>query len=209
MMILIKPYIKALCLLILFPQAFADFVKKKKWIVAADCGFVAVSLLFVLALSSGKADEDLHIIDLTAAYNTGNVTATKKIAVVIHHTAGSPNCCINDIAKIHLAEHKWSGIGYHYYIDKDGVVYNLRSENEIVPHSYNFNSNAVAICLAGNFNNYEPTKAQWQSLLILTRKVLKTHNLSTKDVYKHGQMYGNATECCGKLFDIKKLREEL
>lgn len=205
----IRPYLKALCLLVLFPYALSDFVRRRKWIVAADCGFVVISLLFVLSLSSGKSDEDLHIVDLTAAYNTGNVTATKKIAVIIHHTAGNPNCNINDIAKIHLVEHGWSGIGYHYYIDKDGVVYILRSENEIVPHSYNFNSNAVAICLAGNFNNYEPTKAQWQSLLSLTRKVLKTHDLSAKDVYKHGQMWGNATECCGKLFDIEKLREEL
>lgn len=209
MMILIKPYIKAFCLLVLFPSAFADFVKQKKWMVMADCGFVAVSLLFVLSLSSGKANDDLHIVDLTRGFNTGAVTNKPKVMVAIHHTAGNPDCCINDIAKIHLAEHRWSGIGYHYYIDKDGVVYNLRSENEIVPHSYHFNDNAVAICLAGNFNDYEPTKAQWSSAVRLTKEVLKKYNLSAENVFKHGQLRDNATECCGRLFNIEKFREEL
>lgn len=68
----------------------------------------------------------------------------------------------------HLAR-GFRGIGYHYYITKDGVIYPGRPESEIGAHARHFNAHSIGICYEGGLDaDGNPadtrTKAQKQSL---------------------------------------------
>lgn len=197
-------YKNALFLIICMPFIICKMARKyqKECIVTV----VAIFLLVLLWINKGK---DLRIIDVTPAFNTGVTSLKPKVCVVLHHTAGNPNGTISDICKVHFGEHRWSGIGYHYFIAANGDIFQLRSENEVVPHAIGFNDNAVAVCFAGNFELTEPTEEQWESALLLVRDVLKRHNLTTDNIYKHNELKGNHTKCCGVLFDIEKFKKDL
>lgn len=185
-----------------------EYAEKYKKNIILGSAIIGVLFVCLINLNWKSCGGELHIVDVSAAFSTNNIRPTTE-AVVIHHTAGTLNDNINGIAKIHFGDHKWSTIGYHYFINADGVVFQLKPENEVAPHSFHYNENSVAICLAGNFNNYEPTKAQWTAVVLLTRQIVEKYGLTPSDVYKHGELRGNNTECCGKMFNIEKLKEEL
>ncbi len=80
-----------------------------------------------------------------------NLTQVNFIAI---HCAGSRpdryRMTIEDIRTMHL-ERGFSDIGYHYYIDTDGNVFDGRSEAYTGAHEPRINSNSIAICLEGGY----------------------------------------------------------
>ena len=57
---------------------------------------------------------------------------------------------VEDIRTMHL-ERGFSDIGYHYYIDNDGNVFDGRSEAFTGAHEPQINSLSIAICLEGGY----------------------------------------------------------
>lgn len=55
-------------------------------------------------------------------------------------------------------------IGYHWFIEKDGTIKQGRADEDIGLHTIGMNSRSIGICLAGNFDFYEPTFAQMRML---------------------------------------------
>lgn len=225
----INNYITALWLILYLPKMAYLWVCEH-WKMLATA-IVCTLALFVVSYNLGSTTETTvtktaHIStsasydgggfnfeDLTAAFATGDKRTMQVELIAIHHTAGSPDGSVSDLARIHLKQNQWNGIGYHFYITPDGTVYQLRPLDECVPHAYGCNGNSVAICLAGNFNEYEPTDAQRTSALQLCRWLMKKYGLTADKVKAHGELTNysphNATDCCGKLFNINKFRSEL
>ena len=70
--------------------------------------------------------------------------------------------------------------GYHYYITRDGNVYQTRHENLIGAHAKGYNSHSLGICYEGGLNpRHEPadtrTEAQKQALRDLLRRLKARH----------------------------------
>ena len=127
--------------------------------------------------------------------------------IVIHHT-GFPDADKDstalDIHRLHQEVNGWAGIGYHYLIRKDGMIEQGRRPNMIGAHAYRHNKNSVGICLAGNFDLGDPTKAQLQSVEVLLGWLCRKYNL---DPLKRGVIVGhrdvNDTSCPGgNLYEI-------
>ena len=57
--------------------------------------------------------------------------------IVLHHAAAS-GCSVEDIHRWHL-DRGWSGIGYHYYVRKDGSTTQHRRLDEVGAHCRPFN----------------------------------------------------------------------
>ena len=192
-----------------FPFALANYIvsNKRKTIVFGICLFIVV-FICVWAVRARFRAEMPPVVDVTSAFNTNNKNKAIKY-VVIHHTGGNINGTINDIVNVHFRENKGHEIGYHYFIDSNGTIYQLRSLNESVPHALGYNDNSIAICINGNFEDYEPNSAQWQSALQLVRAILKHYGLDETAVKKHNELPNNATKCCGAKFDIEKFKNEL
>ena len=91
-------------------------------------------------------------------------------------------------------------IGYHYFIEYSGKVYQGRQDNEEgahtvgpIPHYYNRGS--IGICLQGNTNNKAPTKEQLKSLAVLIDKKKRQYSIANDKVLGHKEVA--ATECPG------------
>jgi len=129
---------------------------------------------------------------------------------VIHHSASVPSINIEDIHHWHLAR-GWSGIGYHYYIDEVGGVWQGRPEWTQGAHAYQdasheANSDGIGICLAGNFENGPgPTEAQMRSLVELIT------NIRTRyvDIPVIGHKEVQPTACPGQYFPWDELHRML
>lgn len=122
-------------------------------------------------------------------------------AVVIHHAAG--NGSVEDIHKLHLAN-DWWGIGYHYYIRKDGTIYRGRPEKFVGSHAgsnNDYNSHSIGICFEGNFEVETPTEAQINAGRWLVSDIKSRYEI--KEILGHKDL--TATVCPGRNFDIGKL----
>ena len=114
--------------------------------------------------------------------------------IVIHHTASTAKETVEQIHNFHINNNGWAGIGYHFYIRKDGTIYKGRDEKYAGAHCENYNSVSLGICLEGNFEIEKPTEKQLKSLTELLQFL--------KNKYGNVQVVGhrdlNATGCPGK-----------
>ena len=78
-------------------------------------------------------------------------------AIVLHHAAASGN--VEAIHKAHLAR-GWIGIGYHYYVRKDGSIWRGRPEKCVGAHTVGKNYTSIGICFEGNYENEVMPDAQ-------------------------------------------------
>ena len=102
-------------------------------------------------------------------------------------------------------ERGWSGIGYHFYIRKDGAIYRGRPENAIGAHASGVNDRAFSIALEGNFNVEQLTPEQMRSLLALSKYLIKKYKI--KDLKRHMDIKN--TECPGKNFPFEEIKAKL
>lgn len=196
-----KRYLKALVLILTLPIVAVEVIRDN-----AKKSIAFAVLALVILVCAFMPEKEVVITDLSAAFNTGNLR-TKTEYIVIHHTAGSSDANINAICQIHYGQNKWSTVGYHYYIDKEGCIYRLKSDDEVAPHTYGYNSNAIGIVCAGNFNNAAMPDAQYNALVALTKKLSKKYNIPTDRVKRHCDL--NNTECPGRYFDVAKFVDDI
>ena len=126
----------------------------------------------------------------------GDMSPRSKVLeyIVIHHTASTAKETVEQIHNFHINNNGWAGIGYHFYIRKDGTIYRGRDEKYAGAHCENYNSVSLGICLEGNFEIEQPTDSQLKSLSELLQHL--------KQKYGNVQIVGhrdlNATACPGK-----------
>lgn len=120
--------------------------------------------------------------------------------IVLHHRAGDGD--VESIHKQHLSQ-TWTGIGYHFYIRKDGKIYEGRPINTWGAHCIGYNDKSVGVCFEGNFEIEKPTKEQIKSGQKLVQYL--------KDTYPQAKVVGHkdlyATACPGKKFPIEEIKK--
>lgn len=126
--------------------------------------------------------------------------------IVVHYSATyeDQNITAADIDRMHK-NRGWKGIGYHYFIRRDGTLERGRPENEIGAHVGGQNSGKIGICWAGGLNRKtgpnvgvdNRTDAQNGTLIKLIRDLLKRH--PGAQVVGHRDLA--ATQCPG--FDVR------
>lgn len=142
----------------------------------------------------------LKIIEQTYKWN-GSLTkraATKYI--ILHHRAGN-----GDVQSIHNTHLKngWSGIGYHFYVRKDGSVYRGRPVNVVGAHTTNYNSISIGVCFEGNFESETMPEVQikaGQELVVYLKNLYPS-----AEVKRHKDF--NSTACPGKSFPFEKIKK--
>ena len=99
-------------------------------------------------------------------------------AIHVSATRPSDNTTAADIDAMHKAK-GWKGIGYNYFIQRDGTTEQGREPDEQGAHVSGYNDIALGICMAGGVkedgktaeNNM--TESQWESLGYLVGRRLK------------------------------------
>jgi hypothetical protein len=88
-------------------------------------------------------------------------------------------------------------IGYHYFIDKYGLITQTRKDTEEGAHTKGKNFESLGICIVGNFDSTLPTEAQIFSLKQLIKEKIKQYNIPIENVVPH-RTFAVKT-CYGKL----------
>ena len=113
--------------------------------------------------------------------------------IILHHRAGN-----GDVTSIHTQHinQDYGGIGYHYYVRKDGSIYRGRPDGSIGAHCKNYNSSSVGVCFEGNFENEKMLELQKKAGIELVAYLKGIYKSAT--VIKHKDV--RATSCPGKNF---------
>ncbi|MFH1201564.1 MAG: N-acetylmuramoyl-L-alanine amidase [Candidatus Omnitrophota bacterium] len=137
--------------------------------------------------------------------------------IIIHHTATDEGNALK-INRMHI-NRGWQGLGYHFLMDngtygkKDGQIEVsprwLKQQDGAHCNASGMNSKGIGIGLVGNFSVDKVSKNQMDSLVYLTKILMRYYRIPLKNVLGHGQVPGAATECPGKKFPWKELKQLL
>jgi len=99
----------------------------------------------------------------------------------------------------------WKGIGYHFVVMPDGLIFIGRSLNEIGAHTFSQNEKAIGVCLLGNFDEENVSEPQWVTMKFLLAFLLHRFNLQPNDIYFHRQ-FADKT-CPGMRLELGDIRQ--
>lgn len=117
---------------------------------------------------------------------------------IIWHHAAAKVCSPDDIHRIHL-RNGWSGIGYHFYVRKDGRIYRGRPVWAMGAHARGYND-SIGVCAEGAYHiEKEMPKAQLRALQDLHAYLHKKFPHATDKRHKDV----NATACPGAYYPWK------
>lgn len=129
--------------------------------------------------------------------------------IIIHCSATPPGWMsgntaaekVNEIRRWHVKERKWSDIGYHYIIDRDGTVVTGRPVSKAGAHVKGRNANSIGVCLIGGQggtanDKFEDnfTQAQANALRTLIAGLKREHP-SIDKISGHNQWSAKACPC--------------
>ena len=119
--------------------------------------------------------------------------------IVLHHTDAS-TCSPTDVHWWHV-RNGWSGIGYHYFVSKQGVVFKGRPDNVIGSHVKGYNSTSIGVVFEGRYNKEMMPEAQLQAGKELIAHLKHKYNITK--VKRHKDLM--ATDCPGTLFPFEEM----
>ena len=130
----------------------------------------------------------------------GNLSLRSETKHIVLHHAAAIKCSADDIHRIHISN-GWTGIGYHFYIRKDGSVYEGRPIGTKGAHVEGQNSKSIGICFEGNFEKEKMLPEQINAGKELVSYIKNSYPFVT--VKKHSDL--NATVCPGKNFPFDEV----
>ena len=146
-------------------------------------------------------NQTTHIIETDFYWNGKLYNRSQTDYIVLHHRAGDGD--VQSIHDYHMYGNDWIGIGYHFYVRKDGSIYRGRPIDTIGAHTEGKNSVSVGVCFEGDHHN--------------TDKVMPSAQLKAgqeliaylKGIYPNAEVKGhrdfNATGCPGQYFPFNEI----
>ena len=144
----------------------------------------------------------MKIIETNWNWKSGLSRRAKTNVIVLHHAAAH-TCTAQQIDNWHKGN-GWSGIGYHFFIRKDGSIYRGRPEWAVGAHASGRNSDTIGVCVEGN---YEEEKTMPQTQKNSVKEILRY----LKDKYPTAGIKGHkevgATGCPGKYYPLQEMKD--
>lgn len=142
----------------------------------------------------------MKIIETNWNWKSGLSRRAKTNVIVLHHAAAH-TCTAQQIDNWHKGN-GWSGIGYHFFIRKDGSIYRGRPEWAVGAHASGRNSDTIGVCVEGN---YEEEKTMPQTQKNSVKEILRY----LKGKYPKAELKGHrdvgATGCPGKYYPMSEM----
>lgn len=127
--------------------------------------------------------------------------------VIVHHTAGPADQPIWEIARHHVEERGWPGIGYHMVIDARGQAFKTNADLTVSFHAREHNRSSIGVAMLGNFQEQEPPREQYRALLFHVWRYMRAYGISPDRVLGHREV--DPTACPGARVDLDRLRRDL
>lgn len=143
----------------------------------------------------------MRIIDKGLQFNSNNSPMKKVEGIGLHHSGVTVLQSVEVIHNYHKGK-GWAGIGYHYYVRKDGSIYRGRPESMAGAHCNGINSISIGICAEGNFSEETMSNVQKQALLELVKDIKSRYDI--KWVRGHKEIL--STSCPGTNFPLEEVK---
>jgi len=119
--------------------------------------------------------------------------------IIVHHAAATAT--LEEIDAWHLAR-GWSGVGYHFVVEKDGLIRLGRPVHVQGAHARFHNADTIGVCVAVDARDGVPALA-WRALVSLVHDLMRQHQIPQDGVVGHRDV--GSTVCpgfqVGQLFD--------
>lgn len=139
------------------------------------------------------------------SYNWSWVRPWSQIqGILIHHSVTAHDATPDDVGLLHKAR-GWGGVGYHFIIDKAGIVYYVGDISTARAHVENKNEKFIGICMIGDFTKHLPSDEQIRSAHDLVKFFLtETPSLPTLTSWDQlgGHKDQQATACPGSSWPV-------
>ena len=141
----------------------------------------------------------MDIINSNLRFGSNIAYGNNPKEIILHHAEAS-KCSVEDIHSWHKNQ-GWAGIGYHYFIRKDGKIYKGRLDNAVGSHCLGHNKDTLGICFEGAYNEETMPQVQIQAGRELISYLKAKYNISL--VKRHKDL--NNTDCPGANFPFAEI----
>lgn len=121
--------------------------------------------------------------------------------IALHHAA-AVTCSVADVDRWHK-ENGWSGIGYHYFVRKDGSIYRGRPRNALGAQVQGKNNISLGICAEGDYDRERTMPAAQESAIKELLRELKRIYPSA-EIVGHGEI--GESDCPGKYYPLAEIK---
>ncbi|AUM96136.1 MULTISPECIES: peptidoglycan recognition protein family protein [Clostridium] len=124
-------------------------------------------------------------------------------SIVLHHAEAS-NCSVYDVHQWHK-NNGWAGIGYHYFVRKNGEVWKGRSDNVVGSHVAGFNQDSLGICAEGSYMTEAMPQSQKNAIIELCKYLCSKYSISK--IYGHREV--GSSNCPGTRYPLTEIRNAI
>ncbi|AUM89155.1 N-acetylmuramoyl-L-alanine amidase [Clostridium botulinum] len=118
----------------------------------------------------------------------------------LHHAEAS--CCsVYDVHSWHL-NNGWAGIGYHYFVRKNGEIWKGRPDNVIGAHVAGHNTNTLGVCAEGSYMSETMPQAQKNAIIELCRYLCNKYEITK--ICGHREV--GSSNCPGTKYPLNEIR---
>lgn len=146
----------------------------------------------------------INVIDKNLQFNSNYSKMETIEGIVLHHSGTTVLQTVETIHNYHKSK-GWAGIGYHYYVRKDGSIYKGRPETMAGAHCPGVNSTSIGICAEGDFNSETMAEVQKQAIRELIADIKARYNIK----YVKGHRDIVSTSCPGKNYPFNEVISDL
>lgn len=143
----------------------------------------------------------MKIIETNLQFNSNMAERKTTKRGIFHNSGTAVRQAIDIIHNYHKNTRGYAGIGYHFYIRRDGSIYRGRKENMQGAHAYGANSDSIGICFEGNLDEEYLTKEQIEAGRWLVSYL--TNKYGNIEFIEHRKVCN--TSCPGKNFNIDEI----
>jgi hypothetical protein len=112
---------------------------------------------------------------------------TVYTTVVIHHSVLytlNDAVTLLDIQRLHRNDRGWADVAYHYFVGRNGQLYQGREMSVRGVHVGGYNTGSLGVCLLGNFEEESPSPPQLNSLQRLLAYVVQRLQLTHLAIHR-------------------------
>lgn len=143
----------------------------------------------------------MNIIEPKWSFTSGLSQRASTKYIALHHAEAS-SCSVYDIDAWHK-EFGWSGIGYHFFVRKNGEIYRGRPIGSLGAHVKGMNNCSLGICAEGSYMKETMPAVQKKAIAELL-DYLKTNFYPDAQIVGHREI--GSSDCPGTNYPLDELK---
>lgn len=145
----------------------------------------------------------MKIIDTSWKWS-GALSGRESTEYIALHHAAAKKCSAKQVDEWHK-NNGWSGIGYHFFVRKDGSIYRGRPLWAVGAHVSGKNESSVGICVEGDYSE-EKTMPRAQMLSVAELlSYIKAFHYPNAQIVRHKDI--GASDCPGRYYPFEKIKD--